>query len=467
MSTIIFIYICENIQIFMKKTLLFLLSLISINNYSQDCVDKIVTADDMTTLYLLDGTSLTWGKNQYGQLGNGTTTLQSVPVATINETNWAFINHARMHSVALHTNGTVWAWGNNFLGQLGNGTNVDSYVPVQVGSDSDWTIISPGNLHTVALKTNGTLWGWGNTQAFEINNFPAPFYHVNPVQMSFDTDWNKIYGGYFKTFAIKNNGTLWGIGRNQSGDLGIGNTNSLLSLTQIGTDTNWSKISAARDRFTMALKTNGTLWAWGNNENGRLGDGTSINRYSPVQIGTSTWKDIAAGNFHCIGIKSDGTLWQWGSYGLINGAFLIPNSNTPVQVGTDTNWKSVAAGYCTSYAIKEDNTLYAWGYNGGYLGDGTSISRATPTLIPCSQLNSVTFNESLITFYPNPVSDFIHLSAASELESFEIITVLGQKIASGTIQDNKIDLTNLSSGVYIGLFTKTNGTVIQHKFIKK
>lgn len=451
----------------MKKTLLFLLSIFSINNYSQGCVDKIVSSDYMSTVYLLDGTSLTWGNNWYGQMGNGTTTMQSIPIPTISESNWADVNHATMHTVALHTNGTVWAWGKNYLGQLGNGTIIDSFVPVQVGSSSDWAVISPGNLHTVALKTNGTLWGWGNSGAFEINDTPAPFYHVNPVQMSTDTDWSKIYGCHFKTFAIKNNGTLWGVGRNNYGDLGIGNTNPLVILTQIGPDTNWSKISAARERFTMALKTNGTLWAWGNNQNGRLGDGTEINRYSPIQIGTSTWKDIAAGAFHCVGIKSDGTLWQWGAYGWIDGEMLIPISYFPVQVGTANNWKSVAAGTSRSFAIKEDNTLYAWGYNGGYLGDGTSISPATPTLIPCSQLNSVTFNESLISFYPNPVSDFIYISDASELESFEIITVLGQKIASGTIQDNKINLNNLSSGIYIGLFTKTNGTVIQYKFIKK
>lgn len=451
----------------MKKTLLFLVFVSSLNTFSQGCVDKIVTADDMTTLYLLDGTSLTWGKNEYGQLGNGTTTMQSVPITTIDETNWADVNHARMHSVALKLDGTVWAWGNNLIGQLGNGTTTNSLVPVQVGSASDWATISPGNLHTVAQKTNGTLWGWGNTQAFEITNSPAPFYHTSPVQMSTDTDWNKIYGGYFKTFAIKNNGTLWGMGRNQSGDLGIGNTSSLLILTQIGIENDWLKISAARDRFTIALKTNGTLWAWGNNENGRLGDGTTIERHSPVQIGTSTWKDVAAGNFHCIGIKTDGTLWQWGSYGLINGTFLIPNSSSPTQVGTANNWKSVAAGLCTSYAIKEDNTLYAWGYNGGYLGDGTSISKANPTLISCNQLSSDNFSESLISFYPNPVVDFIHLSDTTELVSFEIITILGQKLLSGTISENKIDLTNLSSGNYIVLFTKTNGKIITHKLIKK
>lgn len=450
----------------MKKTLLFLLLQLSIKTYSQGCVDRIVASDDMTTLYLLDGTTLTWGSNQYGQLGNGTTTLQGTPILTVNESNWQDVNHARMHTVALHQNGTVWAWGNNYVGQLGNGTNTDSSIPVQVGTDSDWAVISPGNLHTVALKSDGTFWGWGNSGAFELTNSTTTHY-VNPIQLSTETDWNKIYGGYFKTFAIKDNGTLWGRGRNNFGDLGIGSTFPLLTLTQIGTDSNWSKISAARNRFTIALKTDGTLWAWGDNENGRLGDGTSINRYSPVQIGTSTWKDIAAGNFHTIAIKSDGTLWQWGSYGWINGGFLIPNSNIPVQVGTDSDWKSVMAGLSTSYAIKENNNLYAWGYNGGSLGDGTSISRANPTLIPCSQLNSISFNESTLMIYPNPVVDFIYLNDISEIKSFEVINVLGQKVISSLVYDNKIDLSNLPKGIYSAVFLKSNGQLINYKFIKE
>ncbi|UGS22934.1 RCC1 domain-containing protein [Flavobacterium channae] len=450
----------------MKKILLSFFTFFSIYNYSQGCVDKVVCSDDTITIFLLDGTTLTWGKNQYGQLGNNTTTLQSSPIPTINGSDWADINHARMHTVAIHQNGTLWTWGNNAVGQLGNGTTTDSYVPVQVGTDSDWSVISPGNLHTVALKSNGTLWGWGNNGAYELKNGGSNVV-TSPVQLSPDTDWNKIYGGYFKTFAIKNNGTLWGIGRNNSGDLGVGSTITVYNITQIGTDSDWQKISAARDRYTLALKTNGTLWAWGNNENGRLGDGTTINRTGPVQIGNSTWKDIAAGNFHAIGIKSDGTLWQWGSYGWINGSIMIPISHAPVQVGTDTNWKSVSAGYSSSYAVKEDNTLYAWGYSGGYLGDGTATSYANPILFPCSTLSAESFENTAISFYPNPVKDELNILNSTEIEKFEIFNVIGQNVMQGSIQNDKINLTQLSEGMYICHFYKNNGQSITHKFIKE
>lgn len=455
----------------MKKILLLFCSLFSIYNYAQGCVDRIVCSEDMATVYLLDGTSLTWGKNEYGQLGNGTTVLQSTPVTTVNEGNWLNVNHARMHTVALRQNGTAWAWGNNAVGQLGTGNTVDSAVPVQVGTSSDWAVLSPGNLHTVGLKMNGTLWGWGNTGAFELTNGPAPFYHVTPIQLGTDTDWHEIHAGYFKTFAIKNNGTLWGRGRNNFGDLGTGNTLSIYNnLIQIGTDSDWLKVSAARQSFTLALKTNGTLWAWGDNEYGRLGDGTTTNRYSPVQIGTSTWKEIAAGTFHSIGIKSDGTLWQWGSYcsELINGVFgpIVPESTIPVQVGTDTDWKTIAAGRCKSYAVKENNTLYAWGYNGGFLGDGTSISRANPILITCNQLSNFNVEETAITFYPNPVKEELNINDISNIKSYEITNMLGQKVNGGTPK-SKIDVSWLSKGIYMVRLYKDSGQVIVLKFIKE
>jgi alpha-tubulin suppressor-like RCC1 family protein len=460
------LYIWVN-QLFMKIKLLLFASILSLNSYSQGCVDRIVTSDDMMTVFLLDGTSLTWGKNQYGQLGNNTAVQQNMPAYTINGSQWLDVNHARMHTVALKQDKTIWAWGNNAVGQLGNGSLTDSYVPVQVGADADWVAISPGNLHTIALKTNGTLWGWGNNGGNELaSGFPT--YYVNPVQLGTDTDWSKVYGGYFKTLAIKANGTLWGRSRNDYGDLGIGNASALLALVQIGTDTNWAKISCARNSFTFGLKTDGKLWAWGDNENGRLGDGTTTNRNMPVQIGADNWIDIAAGNYHAVGIKADGTMWQWGSYGgPVNGVVLIPESHVPVQVGTDNHWKTVVAGYFTCYAIKDDNTLWTWGHNGGYLGDGTTISRPNPVQIPCNQLGQIHYNPDTLALYPNPVKNMLNLSGIDNLNSFEVVDMLGQIVLRGSVTNNSIDLSGLSDGIYVGVFHTADGQVLKNKFSKE
>lgn len=450
----------------MKIKLLLLASFFTLNNYSQGCVDRIVASDDMMTVYLLDGTKLTWGKNQFGQLGNGTTVQQNTPNYTVNGSQWLTVDHARMHTIALKQDHTVWAWGNNAVGQLGNGTLTDSFVPVQVGTDSDWQVISAGNLHSAGLKTNGTLWGWGNNGGNELaQGFPN--YYANPIQLGTDNDWAKVYAGFFKTYAIKTNGTLWGRSRNDYRDLGIGNLGAYMGFVQIGTDTDWAKVSGAREFYTLALKTNGTLWAWGNNEWGRLGDGTTTSRTTPVQIGTDIWADVAAGNYHAAGIKSDGTLWQWGSSILLpNNTFLIPESNIPLQVGTDNHWKSIAAGYFTYYAVKDDNTLWAWGYNSGYLGDGTSIHRATPILIPCEQLGQQQFDQQAIVFYPNPVRNVLNLDGVANLQSYEIVDMLGQIVLKGSINGNSVDLSSLSNGIYIGVFQTSDGQRLNTKFSK-
>jgi len=165
--------------------------------------------------------------------------------------------------------------------------------------------------------------------------------------------WSKISAGEYYSVGIKNDGTLWAWGR----PIGGNNLSGTMPITQIGTDNNWQKISAGNNHV-LAIKNNGTLWSWGSNSSGQLGDNTTITKYSPIQIGTSNnWLEISAGGFHSIGIKNDGTLWFWGNKeDGTNIDFL-----TPTQTGIDTDWIKVSAGEYDSFALKNNGTLWFLG----------------------------------------------------------------------------------------------------------
>ncbi|MBI5416403.1 Ig-like domain-containing protein [Candidatus Poribacteria bacterium] len=192
-----------------------------------------------------------------------------------------------------------------------------------------------------------------------------------------------IAAGMNHTIGIKNDGTLWAWGDNSYGQLGDGTYINRNTPIQISTESDWN-IIAAGGGHTITIKNNGTLWAWGDNSYGQLGDGTNNNRDTPIQIGTDNdWKSIAAGQNHTIAIKNNGTLWAWGdnSYGQLGDGTYI-NKNTPIQISTESDWNIIVAGGGHTVAIKNNGTLWAWGNNFyGQLGDGTNNKRNTPIQI--------------------------------------------------------------------------------------
>ncbi|MEW6556881.1 MAG: hypothetical protein AB1349_05935 [Elusimicrobiota bacterium] len=195
--------------------------------------------------------------------------------------------------------------------------------------------------------------------------------------------WLKVSGGGYHTIAIKSDGTLWAWGYNGYGELGLGYTTQRTTPTQVGTASNWSSVSCGVFH-TIAIKTDGTLWAWGDNEYGQLGLGDTTDRWTPTQVGTaSNWSSVSGGEYHTIAIKTDGTLWAWGynNYGQL-GLGDTTNRTTPIQVGTLTNWSSVSCGDYHTIAIKTDGTLWTWGWNySGQLGLGDTTNRTTPTQV--------------------------------------------------------------------------------------
>src|SRR3990170_1798433 len=244
--------------------------------------------------------------------------MTAFPSGATGETVKSQIAAGSYHTLAIKSDGTLWAWGYNYSGQLGDGTTSNKTTPVQIGTGTNWSQIAAGGYHSLAIKSDGTLWAWSGNSFGQLGDGTSRDYKTTPVQIGTGTNWSQIAAGDYHTLAIKSDGTLWAWGYNSYGQLGDGASgggNYKTTPVQIGTGTNWSQI-AAGGYHTLAIKSDGTLWAWGGNSFGQLGDGTSSDyKTTPVQIGTGTnWSQIAAGGYHTLAIKSDRTLWAWGNY---------------------------------------------------------------------------------------------------------------------------------------------------------
>jgi alpha-tubulin suppressor-like RCC1 family protein len=355
-------------------------------NFSASIRSRVETKNH--TVYLKsDGTVLAWGINANGQLGDGSTTQRNSPVQVSGLGSVTAIAAGFDHTVALKNDGTVWAWGSNILGQLGDGTTTNSVTPVTVSGLSGITAIAAGFDHTVSLKNDGTVWAWGNNNKGQLGQdvTVTPF-SKSPVQVSGLGSVTAIAAGFDHTVALKNDGTVWAWGSNNSGQLGNNTTTD--SITPVQVSGLGSVIAiAAGNGHTVALRNDVlalTVLVWGNNANGQIGNGTTTNSAVPVKIGgLSNVTAIAAGYDHTVVLASDGTVWTWGNnnQGQL-GDGTTTNSVTPVTVSGLSGITAIAAGNKDTIVLKSDSTVWAWGNNtNGQLGDGTTADRLTPVKV--------------------------------------------------------------------------------------
>jgi alpha-tubulin suppressor-like RCC1 family protein len=242
------------------------------------------------------------------------------------------------------------------------------------------SVYAEASPNTFAIRADGTLWAWGaNSQGQLGIGTLTEIDQLTPLKIGTATDWKELAVGSH-VLALKTDGTLWAWGNNNAGQLGDGTTTARYSPVQIGTATNWKTIASGIGH-SLAIKTNGTLWAWGNNQRGQLGDGTNSNKSIPVQIGLSSdWKTITAGESFSLAIKTDGTLWSWGknSGGQLGNATFI-DQNIPDQVGIQSTWEKVSAGGFHVFATRSTGSLWSWGEDFcGSLGNGFNSSINIP-----------------------------------------------------------------------------------------
>jgi len=338
----------------------------------------------------------TWGTNATGQLGDGTTVNRSSPVQ-IGSSSWSQVSAGNSHSLAITSDKKLYAWGTNATGQLGDNTVIDKSSPIQIGSgieSGSWIIVSAGASHSMAITSTGNLYAWGSNASGQTGlNVGITINRSSPIQIG-TSSYSQISANGNHSLAIAYDLYVWGL--NAAGQLGQNDTlnrsspvqtgSSLLykinksSPIQIGSES-WTTITAGNG-FSIGIRTDSTLWAWGINAQGQLGDNSIISRSSPVQVGTSSWTFVSAGQSFSTAIRSDGKLFAWGSnvYGQLGFGDLVTRSS-PVQIGT-SDWSQVSAGQGHTLGLLTDGTGYGWGRNdSGQLGYGTIANRSSPVQI--------------------------------------------------------------------------------------
>lgn len=347
-----------------------------------------------------------WGRNTSGLFGANNTISRTTPIQEFtSSTNWAqvaqgIVGLGNCHSCAIKTDGSLWCWGDNAVGQLGvNDTRIRSTPVQEFTSSNNWKYVFLGSGITAAIKTDGTLWLWGGTLGFN----DSILQRSTPSQEATSgTNWKQVVmrrGNRTDYMAIKTDGTLWTWGSNDFGliadaSIPLGNARST-PIRETTSSTNWKFLLSGNDCIhSMAVKTDGSLWGWGNNGTYQITRSTVSSIRIPTRV-NYTENDFIKNGF-CSSrtthvIKSDGTLWSWGrdgsgvTYG--STSYVIGGSSAVQESTYSNNWKSVhgasgSSGQESILAIKTDGTLWGWGGN-------RALSNISHVLIPSISVSSL------------------------------------------------------------------------------
>ena len=432
----------------------------------------------------IDGTVKTVGDNTFGQLGDGTNTMQPTPVAVSGLTGVIAVSAGQFHSLFLKSDSTVWSCGKNEFGQLGTGTTTASNIPVQITSLSGIIAISAGYNHSMFLKSDGTVWTCGRNNVLLLGGGQlgdgTTTQRLTPVKANI-SNVVQISGGAFFSLFLKNDGTAWASGANYIGQLGDGTTTAKSSPVKITSITGVRAVAAGFDH-SVFIKNDGTAYTCGINVCGELADGTTTEKHIPTYIPTlSGIIAVDAGSDHNIYLKNDGTVYGSG----INEEGELGDGSGIERHGiyktNITGVSAISAGDYFSLFNKSDNTVWGSGTNTQYqLGNGSFVNKLSPVQVSnlCSVKSAVAgpatgieeFSKSKIvtSVFPNPNDgSFTILAEGAENATVIITNILGEHVYEAKLNGNKIvvDLKDQARGYYLYLVKNNNGNLGTGKII--
>ncbi|MDX6276637.1 MAG: hypothetical protein QOJ72_765 [Nocardioidaceae bacterium] len=346
---------------------------------------SISTSDSHTCGIRTDHSLYCWGRNTEGELGLGATGARHKPTRVGTSTSWVSVAAGGAQTCALHNSGSIYCWGENSAGEIGQGNTSTGYnTPTKVGSSTSWKSVTVGFLHVCALHSSGSIYCWGGNGDGQVGNGTPNDVHA-PAKVGSSTHWLSVTAtDSFHTCARHSSGSIYCWGNNDSGELGIGNNTAVHYVpTKAGTSTSWTSVTVGSDS-SCARHNSGSIYCWGYNGTGQLGDGTTTTHYTPTKVGTSTsWTAVRAGSQHTCAQHSGGTLYCWGDnqYGALGDGTGL-NHLTPTKVGASIDWAALAVGRYGTCAISTGGYAYCWGKNDqGQLGIGSITDAHAPTKI--------------------------------------------------------------------------------------
>ncbi|GAB2714996.1 hypothetical protein GCM10011495_39590 [Hymenobacter frigidus] len=431
-----------------------------------------------------DGTLWAWGSNVDGELGLGAPTSAPVlvpqqvalPAGLPPGSGWAQVSAGASHALAIASDGSLWGWGSNGVGELGTGATGPAFAPrpvaVSAPAGTRWAHCAASSSFSLGIRADGTLWQWGQSLLSPSGAWAGTPLPVTAPGAAPGTTWTAVSSRRYHVLALRSDGTLWAWGRNGDGEVGDGTRTDRAQPVAVpvpaGTPAGarWVQAAAGRE-FSLGLLSTGDLCGWGYNANGVVGPSAAplqpaLLPFPAAAAAGTRWQQVHAGIAHATALRTDGSLWTWGEnvYGqLVNNAQTVPFA--PVREATNGTWAQVAGGHVHTLAIGTDGGVYAGGaapapgttgnpYNYGQLGNGARTGSLVLQRTLAGPLGRRPAQAAAYHVYPNPARHWLAVDGLPARAVLTLATALGQAVRVETASGRaRWDLGNVVAGVYL------------------